>query len=134
MQPSLDSERHVTDHNAWRRYSPILSTLPPHHHAAHAPGVCYRQAGDHYLLVEYGEQALDLELRFRVHALMQALQQRGVTGVLELTPGIRSLQVHYDANAISQAELLKEFLALEATLPALDAVEVPSRIVHLPLS
>jgi urea carboxylase len=98
------------------------------------PDVCYRQAGDAYLLVEYGEQVLDLELRFRVHALMQALQQHAVHGVLELTPGIRSLQVHYNAQVISQRELLALLMKLETQLPELDAVEVPSRIVHLPLS
>ncbi len=30
-----------------------------------------------YLLVEYGPMVLDLELRFRVHALMLRLQERG---------------------------------------------------------
>ncbi|HEY8538972.1 MAG TPA: urea carboxylase, partial [Steroidobacteraceae bacterium] len=60
------------------------------------PEVCYRQCGDKNLLVEYGPQVLDLELRFRVHALMQTLQSQHIEGLLELTPGIRSLQVHYD--------------------------------------
>ncbi len=101
--------------------------------AAH-PTVCYRQAGDAYLLVEYGEQVLDLELRFRVHALMQYLQAQVIPGVLELTPGIRSLQVHYDGCQLSQSQLLQKLQAAEHELPALDAIEVPSRIVHLPLS
>src|SRR5882672_2590094 len=39
------------------------------------PGVTYRLSGDKYLLVEYGPMALDLNLRFRVHALMQWLAQ-----------------------------------------------------------
>jgi urea carboxylase len=39
---------------------------------------------------------LDLELRFRVHALMQALQGQNLHGILDLTPGIRSLQMHFD--------------------------------------
>ena len=97
------------------------------------PSVCYRQAGDKYLLVEYGPQVLDLELRFRVHALMQYLQAQFIPGVLELTPGIRSLQVHYDGR-LTQPQLLEKLLAAERDLPAVDDVEVPSRIVHLPLS
>ena len=84
--------------------------------------------------VEYGEQVLDLELRFRVHALMQQLQSQHLPGVLELTPGIRSLQVHYDSRVISQQTLLDVLLNAERTLPAVDEVEVPSRIVYLPLS
>nr|WP_298723760.1 urea carboxylase [uncultured Steroidobacter sp.] len=102
--------------------------------AAGAPAVCYRQAGDSYLLIEYGPLVLDLELRFRVHALMDWLQRQRVSGVLELTPGIRSLQVHFDRATISQRALLDILLRAEHELPAVDDIEVPSRIVHLPLS
>ena len=98
------------------------------------PEICIRQAGDTYLLVEYGPQVLDLELRFRVHALMQSLQRQQILGVKELTPGIRSLQVHYDNQVISQSALVELILSTEIALPAVDEVEVPSRIVHLPLS
>ena len=99
-----------------------------------SPRVVYRQAGDKYLLVEYGELVLDLELRFRVHSLMQWLQSAAIDGVHELTPGIRSLQIHYDSRAISQRRLLDVLERAEHELPAVDDVEVPSRIVHLPLS
>ena len=102
---------------------------------ASSPQVCYRQAGDKYLLVEYGPPVLDLELRFRVHALMEWLQRAGVAGVLELTPGIRSLQIHYDSRVISQRA------ADEVARTCRDRVaghrstsKCPSRIVHLPLS
>jgi urea carboxylase len=126
-----------------RHASPVLqfnkpeegeACLTPTSTASKNPAVTYRQAGDAYLLVEYGEQVLDLELRFRVHALMQLLQQQHTPGVLELTPGIRSLQVHYNSLIISQQALLELLAGLETQLPALDDVEVPSRIVHLPLS
>jgi urea carboxylase len=62
------------------------------------------------------------------------LQSQHLPGVLELTPGIRSLQVHYDSRVISQQTLLDVLLNTERTLPAVDEVEVPSRIVYLPLS
>ena len=104
------------------------------HRTANDTAVCYRQAGDNYLLIEYGPLVLDLELRFRVHILMDWLRRERIDGVLELTPGIRSLQVHYDSNALSQRELLDVLLRAEGELPAVDDVEVPSRIVHLPLS
>ena len=42
---------------------------------ADTPRVVYRRAGDAYLLVEYGPIVLDLALRFRVHALMQAVER-----------------------------------------------------------
>ncbi len=98
------------------------------------PGVTYRPAGDHYLLVEYGPMVLDLALRFRVHALMTWLERRALPGVIDLTPGIRSLQVHYDSRRLSRAELLAELDRAEGELPPVGAMEVPARIVHLPLS
>jgi urea carboxylase len=109
----------------------ILATQPAQ---GTAPAVCYRPAGDDYLLIEYGPLVLDLELRFRVHALMTWLQDKAVPGVLELTPGIRSLQVHFEPRVISQSELLAVLRSAELQLPSVDEIEVPSRIVHLPLS
>ncbi len=96
--------------------------------------VTYRRSGDAYLLVEYGPMALDLRLRFRVHALMQWLNARELPGIIELTPGIRSLQIHFDAARIPRKRLLSELERAEGELPSADALEVPSRIVHLPLS
>ena len=98
------------------------------------PRVIYRRAGDKYLLVEYGPLVLDLELRFRVHALMAALRALAPAGLIELTPGIRSLQLHYDSRVLALGELLEVLRAAEAGLPNNDALEVPTRIVHLPLS
>ena len=99
-----------------------------------APDVVYRPAGDHYLLVEYGALVLDLNLRFRVHALMQWLQTQQVGGIIDLTPGIRSLQIHYDATLLPQATLLTLLHRAESELPAIDDMVVPSRTVWLPLA
>ena len=96
--------------------------------------VVYRRAGDEYLLIEYGPQVLDLNLRFRVHALMRALEARTLAGVVDLTPGIRSLQVHFDSHVLSLAELCATLRALEEQLPPIEDMEVPTRIVHLPLA
>ncbi|MDD3519298.1 MAG: carboxyltransferase domain-containing protein, partial [Chromatiales bacterium] len=115
---------------AHERVSPILATLPQH---GARPDVCYRQAGDRHLLIEYGPMVLDLDLRFRVHALMQWLSTPR-PGMHELTPGIRSLQVHYDPRLLPQSRLLDLLIAAEDALPPVDAMKVPSRIVHLPLS
>lgn len=62
-----------------------------------APDVIYRPAGNSYLLVEYGELVLDLNLRFRIHALMQWVKDQSIEGIIDLTPGIRSLQIHFDS-------------------------------------
>jgi urea carboxylase len=96
--------------------------------------VTYRQSGDAYLLVEYGAAVLDIGLRLRVHALATQLRRSGLTGMLDITPGIRSLQLHFDPARLPRAQLLRVLEKLEDELPAIDSLEVPSRIVHLPLS
>jgi urea carboxylase len=96
--------------------------------------VVYRRAGDRYLLVEYGPLVLDLRLRFRVHALMTWLEQSKLPGIVDLTPGVRSLQIHFDPHALSSRALLSALEAAERELASIDDVEVPTRTVHLPLS
>ncbi|MDF1645044.1 MAG: urea carboxylase [Pseudomonadales bacterium] len=96
--------------------------------------VICRLAGDHFLLVELGPQELDIERRFKVHALMLWMQENTMTGVRELTPGIRSLQIHYDSQQLA-LQILLDFVARAIeTLSHRDDLKVPSRIVHLPLS
>jgi urea carboxylase len=98
------------------------------------PQVTYRRSGDDNILVEYGEIVLDLGLRARVHALYLRVQEARITGVLDLTPGIRSLQVHFDPDRLSASRLLGMLRDFEATIPAAAALVVPSRTVRLPLS
>lgn len=111
--------------------TPVLAEIPAH---GETPRVVYRQAGDAYLLIEYGPLVLDIELRFRVQALMDWLKANPQPGILDLTPGIRSLQVHFDARCTDRAALLSALQQAEAELPAVDDMEVPSRTVWLPLS
>lgn len=114
------------------RNSPILAQLNA---SEYGEQVVYRAAGDHFLLVEYGQQVLDIRLRFRAHALMQWLQQHPLPGLRELTPGIRSLQVHFDSQQLCHANLLAHLQQAEASFSQqLDSLSVPSRIVHIPLS
>ncbi|SEM91346.1 urea carboxylase [Gemmobacter aquatilis] len=108
--------------------SPILGGTPD----APVP-VVYRRQGDDNLLVEYGAMTLDIELRLRVHLLQQAVQAAGLP-LIDVTPGIRSLQIHYDSTRTKRDTLLAALTEIEAQLPPAEAVTVPSRIVHLPLS
>ncbi len=96
--------------------------------------VAYRRSGDRYLLVEYGPMALDLTLRLRVHLLMRSLEERKLEGLVDLTPGIRSLQIHYERTVLPLSRLLDVLGEVEASLGGLTGVRVPSRVVRLPLS
>ncbi|WP_328470626.1 urea carboxylase [Actinoplanes sp. NBC_00393] len=98
------------------------------------PAVTYRRGGDDNLLIEYGDIVLDLALRARVHALHTAVASLELPGVVDLTPGIRSLQVHVDPDVLPVPKLLALLVELEATLPAATDLVVPSRRVRLPLS
>ncbi|AYN95284.1 urea carboxylase [Pseudomonas sp. LTJR-52] len=93
-----------------------------------------RLSGDTHLLLEIGPAELDLVLRFRGHALMQSLEALDLPGIIDLTPGIRSLQIHYRPEQLSLNDLL---ILVERTWRELrnaNDLRVPSRIVHIPLS
>jgi urea carboxylase len=96
--------------------------------------VLFRRAGDDYLLAEFGDMVLDITLRFKVHALMQAIERAAMPGVIDLTPGIRSLQIHFDHRKLPSAKLMDVIDGLLRNAPSIDAIVVPSRIVHLPLA
>lgn len=115
--------------------SPILHTIPE---SAQQTRVLYRQGGDKNMLVEYGPLVLDFNLRFRIHALMVWLQQAidagRLKGIVDMTPGIRSLHIHFDSKLLPRDTLLESLISAEKELPAIEEMEVPTRIVHLPLS
>lgn len=93
-----------------------------------------RLSGDTHLLLEIGDPELDLVLRFRAHALMQALETRALTGIIDLTPGIRSLQIHYQPETLSLEALLETVAGLWQDVCGQASLDVPSRVVWLPLS
>jgi urea carboxylase len=111
--------------------SPILGHWPEQ---AGRPQIVYRRSGDSCLLVEFGPMALDFELRLHAHALMSWLEIQNLAGIVDLTPGIRSLQVHYDPRVLTEDRLVSLLTAARGSFPALDDTEIRSRIVNLPLS
>ncbi|WP_129668502.1 urea carboxylase [Phytoactinopolyspora endophytica] len=98
------------------------------------PVVTYRRGGDDNILVEYGPMTLDLGLRMRVHALASELHARKVPGLVDVTPGVRSLHLHTDPDVLSVPRLTGMLQEIERELPATDELVVPSREIHLPLS
>ncbi|MFM0195524.1 urea carboxylase [Paraburkholderia strydomiana] len=93
-----------------------------------------RLSGDTHLLLEIGPPELDLVSRFRGHALMQALEAKALPGVIDLTPGIRSLQIHYRPEDLSLAQLLGIVGEAWEQVLLMKDLRVPSRVVHIPLS
>ena len=98
------------------------------------PDVVYRLAGEANILVEYGAMKLDIALRLRAHLLMRWIKENINNGIIDLTPGIRSLQIHFDNSAINVDQLIKRLAAAERELENTGPVKIPARRVYLPLS
>ncbi|WP_433926475.1 urea carboxylase [Sorangium cellulosum] len=113
------------------RGEPVLGRVPARDDR---PAVVFRQSGDRYVLVEFGPPVLDIDLRVRAHLLMTRLEELRAPGVVDLTPGIRSLQVHVDGAKLTVPRALDLLREVEADLPAPTEVRIPSRVVHMPLS
>jgi urea carboxylase len=99
-----------------------------------AGDIVIRRAGDEDILIEFGEMKLDFELRLRVQALRDALGKAAIPGVIDLTPGIRSLQIHFDVTRISRDTVMAAVTAILPALPKPEDMVVKSRVVYLPLS
>jgi urea carboxylase len=101
---------------------------------ADRPTVTYRQAGDRFLLVEFGDMRLDLELRVRVHALDQWVGEHLGPGLVDATAGVRSLLVQVDGERLGVRGAMDAVREGLADLVDLEDHDFESRIVHLPLS
>ncbi|MDD6155985.1 MAG: urea carboxylase [Lachnospiraceae bacterium] len=100
-----------------------------------AGGVEYaiRLSGEENILIEFGKMELDISLRFRVQVLMQELEKTDLP-IIDMTPGIRSLQVHFSVEKIDAREMAEAVREINDRLPNIEEITVKSRILHLPLS
>lgn len=128
---ALQAMQHASGSTGLSLGSTILASVP---HSDLAPKAVYRQAGDSYILLEYGDNILDLALRLRVHRLIELIRAQPQAGILELSPGVRSLQIKYDGLILPQSELIQLLLSLEQQMGDLSQVKVPSRVIHLPMA
>jgi len=98
------------------------------------PSVTFRQAGDRFLLVEFGDMTLDLELRLRVHALAAWVDEHLGGGIIDATEGIRSLLIQVDGREQTVPGAAAAVAAGMTDLRQVVEAPFPSRVVHLPLS
>ena len=98
------------------------------------PKVTFRHAGDRYVLVEYGDMVFDLQLNFRVLTVDRLVRERGLDGVVDSGPGLRSNLIRYDPSRIAPDALIAELSRAEDDVPAGADLEIPSRVVHLPIA
>ena len=96
--------------------------------------VTFRQAGDRFLLVEYGDMTLDLELRLRVQALARWVDLHLRDGVVDATAGVRSLLVQVDGDALTVVSAMDALRAAQDEIADVADEPFESRVVRLPLS
>ncbi|KZT52397.1 hypothetical protein CALCODRAFT_441644 [Calocera cornea HHB12733] len=117
------------------RYDPKLAVYPADEGTGR-PEVVYRQAGDEYILIEFGPADLDLSIRARIHLFeLEVSKHDWPSGAIRsLAPCIRTTMVHYNSEIISQDTLLAQLIAVERGLPATLADQTfPSRVLHMPI-
>lgn len=115
--------------------SPVTTPIVAEFHAENEmERVVVRADGDDYLLLEFGPNRIDLRLRFVAHAWMLAVKEQLKEFVIDVTPGIRSIQIHYDIRKIRQWEILRKLAELSEHLKKNKMTKVATRTVYLPLS
>lgn len=98
------------------------------------PAITYRQAGDRHVLVEYGEQNLDLRLNFVVVAVHGTLLANRPPGLKEASPGLRSILITFDPLRTGRAEVIGRLQQLHDELPEIASLVIPGRRITLPIA
>ena len=96
--------------------------------------VVIRQAGQEWLLIEFGAAVLDLQVRIVVGQFAHILKDSDLSGIVEQTAGVRSLLVRFDTGVWTHDTLANALQPLLREAIGQETHEVESRIVHLPLS
>ena len=119
--PPTDSNGSISD--------PVLGDV-----GAQDQKIVCRQAGDSAMLLELGDESFDIRGSFRIFGIIQGHAKTPIRGVLELTPGVRTILVFYESS-IPQEEM---FHTLKAAVSSFSseflAKGIPSRTFHLPLA
>ncbi|CAH0058114.1 unnamed protein product [Clonostachys solani] len=113
-------------------HTSILKTVRPLPTGTFDPKVTYRQGGDRFLLIEFGEQSTNVVTIVRIKLLMEKLHALPDLDLL-LTPHVGSLTVEYNPLKISQAELLNRIHEIESNLEMTLDFTIPCRELHIPL-
>lgn len=111
---------------------PILMQIPKGSDLS--PKVTYRQAGDRYILVEYGENEMDFNISYRISRLINLVKKHDTVGIVEMSQGVRSVLIEFDGYKISQKDLLNTLIAYENEIQFDKNWSIKSRIIKLPMA
>ena len=103
------------------------------------PQVRYRQGGDDFLMVEYGNENFDINHRCRVTALEKAVHAKDApswlrNNLINTVGCCTSITLFYDGAKMPRDQLVKHLQTLEDQIGDLSKTKVPCRRFRLPLS
>eukprot|EP01084_Bolivina_argentea_P013740 25750_1 len=143
FRDNYDDERMLHEYNIYneKRLEPVLFNIEENK-LLNQPKVEYRLGGDKYLLIDYGYDEIDLNLRVRVHKLeeyvMNICKSGKLNGIIDTIPGVKTLLIEYDPLEISLQYLLNMLVDIEQNhlCDVMDLnkneISLQSRIFNLP--
>lgn len=96
--------------------------------------VVVRMSGNDYVLVEYGDMKLDVNYRVRLYWLEKIIREMSVTGIRELSPGVRSILIYYDSLTLPLNRLVEVVRMADRGISEYESRKIPSRSVKLPIA
>ncbi|MHB1405381.1 MAG: carboxyltransferase domain-containing protein [Desulfitobacteriaceae bacterium] len=115
-----------------RNFNVILDSLPEE---GSRQKVLFRQAGDGFLQVEYGENPrFNLVDSFRVLTVNGAVKRKKTPGLFETVPGIRTNLYHFDPEILPVKKLIGEIKEVEESISDVKEIEFESRLITLPIT
>ncbi|RFU25545.1 hypothetical protein B7463_g10792, partial [Scytalidium lignicola] len=96
------------------------------------PKVVYRQGGDSFLIVEVGEQTVDITVTSRVRLLVQNLLALSIPKLVT-NSNVGSVTIQFDPKVITQQQLLQTVNNLETAKEVTTHIKLPCREIHLPV-
>ncbi|KIV99328.1 urea carboxylase [Verruconis gallopava] len=95
------------------------------------PKVVYRQGGDAFILIEFGEQSADISVMSRIRLLVCKLEEQNLNVLL--TPHVGCLTIEYDPISISQKDFVNLLHDLETSITASVDMKIKCREFRLPV-
>ena len=99
-----------------------------------ANDVTIRQAGQEWVLLEFGEAIIDVGARVLIGDFAKLVTDSALPGVVEMIPGVRSLLLRFDIARWSHDTMVRALEPLLEEARANSSSTILSRIVSLPLS
>ena len=99
-----------------------------------ANDVKIRQAGQEWVLLEFGEAIIDVGARVLIGDFAKIVIDSGLPGVTEMIPGVRSLLLRFETQRWTHDTMVRALVPLLEQARTNSSSTVHSRIVSLPLS